>query len=118
MQFASKDDQHLQALRLAALIEQGKRTMSTWEERIVSAAVKISDQGIFTMPMPARHHHLMMEMLRAGIPNSVRHAGTQGFFTSLGRFVDREMAMTIARRAGQIISNTTNKRLFSEDLWQ
>lgn len=39
----------------------------------------------------------------------------QGFLTSLGRFVDREEGMTLARRAGQTSSGKTG--LFSEDLY-
>lgn len=39
----------------------------------------------------------------------------QGFLTSLGRFVDRQEGMTIARRAGQTDSEKSG--LFSEDLY-
>ncbi len=117
MQCASKHDVHLQALRLSALIHKATEQMTQWEERIISAAVKLPSGGVFTLPMPARHHDLIMHMARSKIPGDVYHQSTQGFFTSLGRFVDREMGMSIARRANQVISNTQNKRLFSEDLW-
>jgi len=41
----------------------------------------------------------------------------QGFITSKNRFVDRIEAMKIAREANQIISDTTFKELYSEDLY-
>ena len=41
----------------------------------------------------------------------------QGFVTNKNRFVDRVEAMEIARSANQIISDTTFKELYSEDLY-
>ena len=41
----------------------------------------------------------------------------QGFLTNKNRFVDREEGMKIAIDANQLISNTTSKILFSEDLY-
>lgn len=41
----------------------------------------------------------------------------QGFVTNKNRFVDRLEAMTIARNANQIISDTTFPELYSEDLY-
>lgn len=41
----------------------------------------------------------------------------QGFVTNKNRFVDRSEAMQIARAANQIISDTTFKELYSEDLY-
>lgn len=117
MQFATVNDQHLQALRLAALIETGKDKLVQFEERILCAAITLPSEGVVMLPSPARHHEILMVLARAGIPGSVYHQSTQGFFTSMGRFVDREMAMRIARRAQQVISDTQNIRLFSEDVW-
>jgi hypothetical protein len=117
MQLASRHDVHLQALWLAARIEKAKEQLM-WDERIVSAAVKLPVGTIVTLPMPARHHDILLSMSRSKIPGETYHQGTQGFFTSLGRFVDREKAMEIARKAGQVVSDTQNKRLFSEDLWK
>lgn len=108
---------HLQAVRLAALIQAGKDKLVQFEERILCAAITLPSGGVFMLPAPARHHEIQMSMARAHIPGEVYHQGTQGFFTSMGRFVDREMAMRIARRAQQVISNTQNMRLFSEDVW-
>lgn len=41
--------------------------------------------------------------------------GQEGFVTSAGMFVNREMAATIARQCGQITSK--KKKLISEDLY-
>lgn len=41
----------------------------------------------------------------------------QGFVTNKNRFVDRSEAMDIARNANQIISDTTFRELYSEDLY-
>lgn len=117
MQNAGKDDQHLQALRLAALIQKGKEKLVQWDERILCSALKLSTDAIVVLPMPGRHHHITVALARSLMPGERYHDAEQGFFTSLGRFVGREMAMQIARRADQVISDTKNSRLFSEDLW-
>lgn len=41
----------------------------------------------------------------------------QGFVTNKNRFVDRYEAMVIAKKANQIISDTTFPELYSEDLY-
>jgi hypothetical protein len=41
----------------------------------------------------------------------------QGFVTSTNRFVDRYEGMKIAKDANQIISDTTFKELYSEDIY-
>jgi hypothetical protein len=41
----------------------------------------------------------------------------QGFTTNMNRFVNRSEAMQIARNANQVISDTTFKELYSEDLY-
>ena len=41
----------------------------------------------------------------------------QGFYTSKNRFVSRTLGMYIAKKAGQVKSDTKRKMLFSEDLY-
>lgn len=41
----------------------------------------------------------------------------QGFITNTNRFVDRIEGMKIAREANQVISDTTFKELYSEDIY-
>jgi len=43
------------------------------------------------------------------------HKGEEGFLTTAGMFVNREVAATIARQCGQITSK--KKKLVSEDLY-
>lgn len=55
--------------------------------------------------------------------NSLRNDGkeykcTQGFITSKGRFVDREEAYLIAKKADQLLNDFEGKsKLFSEDIY-
>ncbi len=55
--------------------------------------------------------------------NSLRNDGkeykcTQGFITSKGRFVDREEAYLIAKKANQLLNDFEGKsKLFSEDIY-
>ena len=93
-------------------------------EQISAAALLIDDQ-IITLPPPARHHHLIHAACSVGYTDYVAQS-MQGFVTTYGRFVDREEAMVIARRANQVIPRTSGytegeindgPKLFSEDLW-
>lgn len=82
--------------------------------RIVAAAIKQNGM-VCSMERPARHHDVIREMARAGIPIPI--VGEQGFITSDGVFVGRRLAKLIAGRAGQIIGERRSESLFSEDLW-
>lgn len=58
-------------------------------------------------------------MSQTGLRVSGRH---QGFMTSRGRYVGRDVAMQIALAAGQVDPNnrksgSSSGHLFSEDLW-
>lgn len=82
--------------------------------KIVAAAVHI-DGFTASLPRPARHHHVLRKLHEAGI--SVHH-GEQGFLTSDGKFVDRQLAKSIAIGADQLLPNTPKTGdLFSEDVW-
>jgi hypothetical protein len=82
-------------------------------ETIDRAAIERGDV-VYSAPRPGRHHDVMREMRERDVDASIR----QGFMTSLGRFVDREEALGIATRAGQIASKTNPAwMLFSEDMW-
>jgi hypothetical protein len=86
------------------------------DERIVAAACHY-DGLIFSLAQPARHCHVLRSMLIAGLPEKDY---AQGFVTSLGRYVSREEAVSIAYVSGQMQGRTKTEpsyRLFSEDLW-
>ena len=86
------------------------------DERIECAAILFKGK-VWSTPRPGRHHDVFQVMFAAGIPEV--HGETQGFMTSSGRFVRREPAMRIARKAGQILKEPTfqPRTLFSEDVW-
>lgn len=85
------------------------------EERITGVAILTQDGDLWSLPKPHRHHHVYSLAAFAGAD---LEPGTQGFTTSLGRFVGRESAASIAATAGQIIRKTgTLYDLYSEDVW-
>jgi len=71
------------------------------------------ENDILTVELGYRHHDIF---IRFGDEIS-RNPSDQGFFTSKGRFVNRKEAAIIAKTAGQVSSNFSQSRLFSEDLW-
>lgn len=92
------------------------RPLMVVPEAIAAAAIE-HDGLVFSMPKPARHHHIIHAMSRIGLgPEKVKN---QGFLTSKGEFVGRGVARFIAVRAGQIDDRKSHhpNHLFSEDLW-
>lgn len=82
---------------------------------IVAAAIKQGNM-VCSVPKPGRHHDVIREMARSGVPIPID--GQQGFLTSEGAFVNRYEARDIARMAGQILTKYGNPdQLFSEDVW-
>lgn len=71
---------------------------------------------IFTLPRPARHHDVM-RLVWETYGDEVIGSETQGFVTSTGRFVRREPAVRIAKKARQIEAPKFPPKLYSEDLW-
>jgi hypothetical protein len=90
----------------------------------VSKAVTIERAAIlhrgqvYSLPKPYRHHNVIREMASFGFGQDAMW--DQGFVTSAGRYVSRDMAVVLAAIAGQItFPKRTNPQdeLFSEDLW-
>lgn len=84
-------------------------------ERIVAAAV-IWNGLVISKRRPARHHDILQQLdKRLGIIGG----DYQGFLTDQGEFVSRDIALTIAEEAGQVVAGKTVHRdqLFSEDVW-
>lgn len=82
-------------------------------------AVAVASQGmIFTIPAPARHHHVLHKMHDMVI-NAIVHGvpENQGFLFSDGTFADRQDAAAVAIKAGQIKQTKWGDDLYSEDLW-
>lgn len=82
--------------------------------RIVAAAVRFNGV-VHSMVAPHRHHHVLQGMVRK--VTAACRPSDQGFLTSEGCFVGREIAMGIAREAGQLLNETDKRELYSEDLW-
>lgn len=91
--------------------------IDTAEERIERAAIR-HDGHVYSVAAPARHHHVIGQIITLTGAKRVPAESTQGFMTNTGRFVDREEACVIAIRAGQIVTKTgPANELYSEDLW-
>lgn len=89
------------------------------KERIVAAAVRAPDLGVYSLPPPARHGQVL-RLVASCYPDddSVPHKCEQGFVTDAFRYVDRTEARTIATAASQTSGRDMKlNELFSEDLW-
>lgn len=81
--------------------------------KIISCAVTDYDGIIYSLPAPARHHHILNT--HGGLAGCA-----QGFLTSEGKFVARDEAWRIAEAAKQIVRRGFGRDgewLFSENLW-
>ena len=86
--------------------------------KIVAAAIFLD--GFVAVAYPkGRHHDIINNLAATGYPTPI--GGIQGFITSEGIFVDRKMAMLMARANNQLIpregQNGPGGDLYSEDLW-
>lgn len=89
-------------------------------ERIVAAAVKHPDGGIYSLAPPARHGEVLKLVISVykDIDEEAPHNCEQGFITSHWRYVGREQARFIANNAHQTSTRDLHQtELFSEDLW-
>lgn len=90
-------------------------------ERIVAAAILDHEGKIWSVEPPGRHHNVIALMGEKYQEGRLHDENTQGFLTSVGRFVRRKPALRIAAKAGQLpdgIKRTVPEdQLFSEDLW-
>lgn len=77
---------------------------------MIAAAAIRDKRGVFTLPPPNRHHHILHAFDAVG-PHE------QGFITDGGKFVSRRKALGIAIANGQIGKLPGKTELFSEDLW-
>lgn len=83
---------------------------------IVGVSLSLPGGLHVVLPRPARHHHLLRLIYDAGLPDP--GPDSQGFLTSRGECVDRELGLAIASFAGQIKQKHGNPGiLFSEDMW-
>ena len=97
----------------------------------VAIRVPVGDKVIIvSTPRPNRHHHLLgpfvkkpkslTEGLWSETKSLLPFIGEQGFYTNRRRFIDRKIALDVARAAGRLAGCRRldlSDRLFSEDLW-
>lgn len=85
---------------------------------IVGVAIR-NDKVIIQLPEPNRHCDCFKYATSIGIDAVKEEIGTavkdQGFYTRLGRYLNRKEAASYARRVKQIDAPVSI--LFSEDLW-
>lgn len=85
-------------------------------EHIVAAAIEHKLGGVWSVPRPARHNHVIKLMQSRGRYDECERDHELGFITNTGRFVNRQEAMRVAVAAGQVQAGGASG-LFSEDVW-
>ena len=89
------------------------------QEKIVAAAIRQGDLT-FSIPKPARHHHVLYRIDKINVTIETVTPDDQGFLTNLGRWVNRYEGWDIARIAGQLLDiapTGVRGTLYSEDVW-
>lgn len=83
---------------------------------MIERAAILFEGEVYSLPRPARHHDVLALIFKKF--GSRASGSVQGFLTSDGEFVDRELALQIAKRHNQLIMKTFPEHLlFSEDVW-
>lgn len=94
--------------------------MSEINEKIACAAIHHAESGVtISLPRPARHGDVQQAAYRL-IKRAIGGDWDQGFLTTMGKYVTREVALDIAEVHGQIVSKSGgpgSNQLFSEDCW-
>jgi hypothetical protein len=89
--------------------------------RVTRVAIKTAD-GVFSLPRPNRHHHILRFLFSQG-PRDY-NSEVEGFTDEYGNFLTRREAYEIAAKNGQIDrswhppNSYDGDKLFSEDLWK
>lgn len=92
---------------------------------MIKQAAIMFDGQIWTLPRPARHHHIIWAMnnvLDGMTPDArsiVPARGVQGFISESGQFIGREISFQLAKRYDLFIRDKPcgPPNLYSEDLW-
>lgn len=129
-----RDGNNIDPGRVVAAIERHRdrfgnsaRPASTQTGESITAAALLVDGTTWTLPRPARHHHLIAAYAQVnqrydhngepiGRPKPIMPS-EQGFVTDAGRYVSRQEALNIALASGQMTKAAHPYGLFSEDLW-
>ncbi len=88
--------------------------------KVVAAACLDTNNRVWSVPKPARHHDVLYYMTVCGAKEK-DGPDSQGFKLSDGTYVDRLAAYTIAKKAYQLKERMPGEyngpELFSEDVW-
>ena len=88
--------------------------------KVTAAACLDTQNRVWSVPKPARHHDVLWYMKACGATEK-DSADSQGFKLSDGSYVDRLAASTIAKNAYQLKERMPGEydgpELFSEDIW-
>ena len=89
------------------------------KRKIVAAALRTKAGLVVSLPAPARHHNIIFYMISEGYIKDEVLASDHGFLTNDGGWVRRQLALRIAKEAGQLLAEpiAPHAGLFSEDLW-
>lgn len=86
--------------------------------RPIIAAACVLDGQIWTLPAPARHHHILQAIDRVLPGRAIEvHPEQQGFIDSTWNYVGRKEAGERAVACGQVGALKWPPYLYSEDLW-
>ncbi len=92
-------------------------TIAIMDNPLIHAVAITQDGIVFTLPRPARHHHVIKYITSKPGRKYNPKLGEQGFITDSGNFVTREQAAILALASGQVIKLADPPELFSEDVW-
>lgn len=112
----AKDNDYRKALAELVTMNIAQHDDPALNPPITGVAIRHREtKAVFSMPKPARHDTLILELVKLGEPDFAK--GEQGFVTEDGRFLEREEAFVYALRFGQLKNTKLRRLLFSEDLW-
>ena len=115
-----------EGLKAAAVIIQAANLLSGRKQSLIQrvfcrrpiAGVAVAfGQLVFKLPKPFRHHHILNSL--AATERYPKMDDVQGFYTGMGRFVNRLEGAVVAHYFCQVEPSPVRAvdRLFSEDLW-
>lgn len=65
----------------------------------------------YSLPRPNRHHHVIR------IIGGINGPHREGFIDTLGNYLSRTQAYTLATNNGQVNRDANRNELYSEDVW-
>ena len=99
-------------------IKKLNKSVVDYDEYILCAAISLTlKEGNAPVVLAGyRHDDCFSSAIQLGYVGHI-DSDEQGFLTSKGRFVGREEAKLIAKRAGQLKTDSVYKKLISEDIY-